>query len=94
LHPPAEHHHPWPPASLTRPLRLPPALSGGIIITRKGAAAAADGRPSDVDREFVLMLHAVDERASFLAEANVQEYLPQVHRAGLGLAGCVSVRPC
>jgi hephaestin len=46
-------------------------LVGPIIITDRGRARA-DGRPNDVDREFVTLFMIIDENKSFLLEENIE----------------------
>lgn len=48
-------------------------LMGPMIVTRRGAALA-DGTPSDVDREFVVSFHEVDENESWYLEDNILAY--------------------
>lgn len=48
-------------------------LMGPMIVTRRGAAGP-DGRPTDVDREFVVSFHEVDENVSWHLEHNIQTY--------------------
>lgn len=48
-------------------------LMGPMIITRAGLARP-DGRPTDVDREFVVAFQEVDENVSWYFEDNVQRY--------------------
>lgn len=48
-------------------------LMGPMIVTRRGAAKA-DGTPKDVDREFIVSFHEVDENLSWYLEDNIQTY--------------------
>jgi manganese oxidase len=48
-------------------------LFGMIIVTRRGMARA-DGRPKDVDREFLNMFIALNENESWYLEDNVQNH--------------------
>ena len=48
-------------------------LVGPIIIARKGAARS-DGRPTDVDREFVTLFTVFDENASPYLDHNIQTF--------------------
>ena len=48
-------------------------LIGAIIVTRRGMADA-DGKPKDVDREFVCLYMLFDENASWYIEHNIQTY--------------------
>lgn len=48
-------------------------LVGPIIITRRGAARS-DGRPTDVDREFVTLFTVFDENASPYLDYNIQAF--------------------
>jgi FtsP/CotA-like multicopper oxidase with cupredoxin domain len=48
-------------------------LVGAMIITRRGMADA-DGRPKDVDREFVCLFSYFDENASWYLDHNIQTY--------------------
>jgi manganese oxidase len=48
-------------------------LIGAIIITRRGMAGP-DGKPKDVDREFVTLFMLLDENTSWYLEHNIQTY--------------------
>ncbi len=48
-------------------------LIGAIVVTRRGMADA-DGKPKDVDREFVCLFTFFDENASWYLEHNIQAY--------------------
>ena len=48
-------------------------LLGPIIISRKGTAGP-DGRPKDVDREFVTLLMIFDENTSWYLQHNIDTY--------------------
>ncbi len=48
-------------------------LIGAIIITRRGMAGP-DGKPKDVDREFVSLFMFFDENTSWYLEHNIQTY--------------------
>ena len=48
-------------------------LIGAIVVTRRGMADA-DGKPKDVDREFVCLFTYFDENASWYLEHNIQTY--------------------
>ncbi len=48
-------------------------LFGGIIVTRRGIALP-DGRPKDVDREFVNIFIAINENESWYLEDNIRAY--------------------
>jgi manganese oxidase len=48
-------------------------LFGMIIVTRRGMARA-DGRPKDVDREFLNMFIALNENESWYLEDNIQNH--------------------
>jgi FtsP/CotA-like multicopper oxidase with cupredoxin domain len=48
-------------------------LFGMIIVTRRGMARA-DGRPKDVDREFLNMYIALNENESWYLEDNIREH--------------------
>ncbi len=48
-------------------------LIGPIIVTAAGAAVA-DGKPNDVDREFVVMFGEMDENESWYYEDNFRRY--------------------
>jgi len=48
-------------------------LFGVIVVTRKGMARA-DGRPKDVDREFVTMYIAINENESWYLDDNIRDY--------------------
>jgi FtsP/CotA-like multicopper oxidase with cupredoxin domain len=48
-------------------------LVGAIVITRRGMADA-DGKPKDVDREFVCLYMFFDENTSWYLEHNLQTY--------------------
>ena len=49
-------------------------LVGTIIITRRGMAGP-DGKPKDVDREFVTLFTIFDENTSWYLEHNIQAYV-------------------
>ena len=48
-------------------------LIGAIIVTRKGMAGP-DGKPKDVDREFIDLFMIYDENASWYLDHNIQTY--------------------
>jgi FtsP/CotA-like multicopper oxidase with cupredoxin domain len=48
-------------------------LFGVIVVTRKGMARA-DGRPKDVDREFVSMFIAINENESWYLDDNIRDH--------------------
>lgn len=48
-------------------------LFGVIVVTRRGMALA-DGRPKDVDREFVSMYIAINENESWYLEDNIRDH--------------------
>jgi hephaestin len=48
-------------------------LFGAIIVTARGKARE-DGRPADIDREFVTMLITVNENESWYLEENIQRF--------------------
>ena len=48
-------------------------LVGAMIITRRGMADG-DGRPKDVDREFVCLFMVFDENSSWYLDHNIQTY--------------------
>jgi FtsP/CotA-like multicopper oxidase with cupredoxin domain len=48
-------------------------LFGGFVVTRRGAALP-DGRPKDVDREFVTMYIAINENESWYLEDNIRDH--------------------
>ncbi|MGH7838119.1 MAG: multicopper oxidase domain-containing protein, partial [Candidatus Binataceae bacterium] len=48
-------------------------LVGAIIVTRRGMADA-DGKPKDVDREFVCLFMMFDENMSWYLDHNIQAY--------------------
>ena len=48
-------------------------LFGVIVVTRRGMALP-DGRPKDVDREFVSMFIAINENESWYLEDNIREH--------------------
>jgi FtsP/CotA-like multicopper oxidase with cupredoxin domain len=48
-------------------------LMGPMIVSRRGAAKA-DGTPKDVDREYIVSFHEVDENLSWYLEDNIQTY--------------------
>ena len=50
-------------------------LFGVIVVTRRGMARA-DGRPKDVDREFVTMYIAINENESWYLEDNIRTTQP------------------
>ena len=49
-------------------------LIGAIIVSRKGAAGP-DGRPTDVDREFVSLFEIFDESNSHYLQKNIDEFI-------------------
>lgn len=51
-------------------------LVGPMIITKRGMIRQ-DGRPTDVDREFVLVFTVSDENESWLLDRNISEFAPQ-----------------
>lgn len=51
-------------------------LVGPIIVTAKGMADE-DGRPVDVDREFIIMYHTTSEIESRYILDNIEEFLPE-----------------
>ncbi len=48
-------------------------LMGGMVITRRGMALA-DGRPKDVDHEFVNMFIAINENESWYLDDNIRDH--------------------
>jgi len=48
-------------------------LIGAIVVTRRGAAQA-DGKPRDVDREFVTLFQIFDENQSWYLDDNIQTH--------------------
>ena len=48
-------------------------LIGAIVVTRRGMSGA-DGKPRDVDREFVNLFMIFDENASWYLEHNIQTF--------------------
>lgn len=61
-------------------------LFGGIIITKKGMALP-DGRPKDVDHEFVNMYIAINENQSWYLDDNIRDHTSDpkgIKRADLG----------
>ena len=48
-------------------------LIGAIVVTRRGMAGA-DGKPKDVDREFVNLFMMFDENSSWYLDHNIQTY--------------------
>ncbi len=58
----------------SEPKDVESGLVGAIIITRRGAAHP-DGRPKDVDREFVTLFMVFDENQSWYLDHNIQAYL-------------------
>lgn len=48
-------------------------LFGAIVVTRRGMALP-DGRPKDVDREFVTMFIAINENESWFLEDNIRDH--------------------
>ncbi len=55
-------------------------LVGAIIITAKGKARP-DGRPVDVDREFVTLFNIFDENQSWYSDLNLKTYLGSTNAA-------------
>ncbi len=58
---------------VNEPKDVESGLIGAIIITARGMARA-DGRPKDVDREFVNLFMIVDENTSWYLNHNIQTY--------------------
>jgi manganese oxidase len=52
-------------------------LMGAMIVTAKGKADA-DGKPADVDREFVLQFQVQDENASLWTTHNIEEKVDDI----------------
>jgi manganese oxidase len=50
-------------------------LFGGIVITRRGMARP-DGRPQDVDKEFVTIFIAINENESWYLDDNIKAHIP------------------
>jgi FtsP/CotA-like multicopper oxidase with cupredoxin domain len=50
-------------------------LFGGLVITRRGMALP-DGRPKDVDHEFVTMYIAINENESWYLDDNIKAHIP------------------
>ena len=50
-------------------------LFGGIVITRRGMALP-DGRPKDVDHEFVTIYIAINENESWYLDDNIKAHIP------------------
>ena len=50
-------------------------LFGGLVITRHGMALP-DGRPKDVDKEFVTMFIAINENESWYLDDNINAHIP------------------
>jgi FtsP/CotA-like multicopper oxidase with cupredoxin domain len=48
-------------------------LFGGFVVTRRGEALA-DGRPKDIDHEFVTMFIAINENESWYLEDNIRDH--------------------
>lgn len=48
-------------------------LFGGFVVTRRGMARP-DGRPKDVDHEFVTMLIAINENESWYLDDNIRDH--------------------
>lgn len=48
-------------------------LFGGFVVTRRGEALP-DGRPKDVDREFVTMFIAINENESWYLDDNIRDH--------------------
>jgi len=48
-------------------------LIGAILVTRRGMAGS-DGKPKDVDREFVCLFMLIDENTSWYLDHNIQTY--------------------
>lgn len=53
-------------------------LVGTIIVTAKGMADA-DGKPTDVDREFVNLYTVMDENESWYLDKNIADFMPDSH---------------
>ena len=51
---------------------------GTIIVTAKGMADA-DGKPRDVDREFVNLYTVMDENESWYLDKNIADFMPDSH---------------
>lgn len=54
-------------------------LFGVMVITRRGMALP-DGRPKDVDHEFVSMYIAINENESWFLEDNIRDHIPNPQR--------------
>jgi hephaestin len=68
-------------------------LFGGMVITRRGMARP-DGRPNDVDQEFVTMFIAINENESWYLDDNIRDHCtdPQgVKKSDFGLAAANGV---
>ena len=62
-------------------------LFGGLIVTRRGMAFP-DGRPKDVDHEFVSMYIAINENQSWYLDDNIRDHTTDpkgIKRADFGL---------
>jgi hypothetical protein len=55
-------------------------LVGVIIVTRRGIAGP-EGKPKDVDHEFVNLFMIFDENASWYLDQNINIYTPATQRA-------------
>jgi len=55
------------------PRDVPSGLVGAIVVSRRGTAGA-NGKPKDVDREFVNLFMIVDENASWYLNDNIQRF--------------------
>jgi hephaestin len=63
-------------------------LFGGLVITRRGMARP-DGRPKDVDHEFVTMYIAINENESWYLDDNIRDHCTDpkgVKKTDFGLA--------
>jgi FtsP/CotA-like multicopper oxidase with cupredoxin domain len=63
-------------------------LFGGLVITRRGMARP-DGRPKDVDKEFVTMYIAINENESWYLDDNIRDHCTDpkgVKKTDFGLA--------
>ena len=56
-------------------------LFGVIVVTRRGMALP-DGRPKDVDHEFVTIFIAINENESWYLEDNIREHTTDPKKAG------------
>jgi manganese oxidase len=64
-------------------------LVGGFVVTRRGMARP-DGRPNDVDHEFVTMFIAINENESWYLDDNIREHTTDPKGVNKGELGALT----